>query len=354
METDHENNEGTDATLLYLHTLETLCKELMSGRAVVVDKETRKEFHLESAGSRAILNWYWKNREKWAKSNREIDVEAIADQFEEDPPTFPTVTLRNASEKKENIYLRTLTAHRFGGIHRYGTLDNAPEDFEFNFEKGLTLIEGKNGAGKTSVLNAICWCLTGHVYRAQRPPEEVDNEIFVRILGDEEGDGAEDPIYNISAITPIPPAEVVKDIKEGTHIPLDTSVELHFVNDDGDTVGTIKRAIERSKGGGIKVTEADFAVLGLDPIAREVGTKMPGLIPFIQLGKSCEVGKAVAELTGFKPLEDLVAHASKTKKKLEKDLVKKRNDEIEILNSEFSSTRQELVDLIADNTMIDP
>ena len=64
-------------------------------------------------------------------------------------------------------------------------------------------------------------------------------------------------------------------------MPLDTWVELQFVDDDGNDVGRIRRSVKRSPHGKIVVDEPDFSALNLDPVAREVGTKMPGLIPYI-------------------------------------------------------------------------
>lgn len=351
----NDNGSGS-ATLLYLHTLETLCKELVSGRAVIVDEEG-DEFRLTSSESRSILNWYWNNRTKWARwaqRNMKQDVEAAADQVDKKPPNFAPTELRKEEEKKDRIYLKKLRAHRFAGIHRYGTPEAAPEDFEFDFEKGLTLIEGENGAGKTSLVNAVCWCLTGYVYRTQRPPEKVEEAVLIRIREEGEIGSGEHATYDITSITPIPSAEVINGLEEGTPIHLDTSVELSFVDDKDNEIGSIKRSVERGRRGNIRVTAPDFSVLDLDPIGREVGTKMPGLIPYIQLGSACEMGAAVAELTGIKPLEDLVIHARKSKEKLKKDLVDDRKLEIDIFDGEFSKIRTELASLIKDNPGIEP
>ena len=37
---------------------------------------------------------------------------------------------------------------------------------------GLTIIGGKNGQGKTSVLDAICWALGGEKYRPSKAQRE--------------------------------------------------------------------------------------------------------------------------------------------------------------------------------------
>jgi len=352
-ESENRTGQGDQATPLHVHTLETLCKELISGRAVVVD-EQGKRFRLVSPEARSILSWHWNNRKKWTHLNKKVDVEAMVDRLDEAPPVFQITEMADESQESRRVYLKSMCVHRFGGIHRYGSPENAPADFEFEFDKGLTLIEGQNGAGKTSLLNAICWCITGYVYRAQRPPEEVDEGILLRIKEDENIDSEEGNVYNIAAITPAPSAEVLQALGDGNPVPLDTSVELTFVDGEGRELGSGKRAVQRGRQGNIKVTKADFSFLKIDPIAREVGTKMPGLIPYIQLGGVSELGQAVAGLTGLKPLEDLCEYAKRSQDKLKDDLVKDRKNEIALLDEEFSKTGDELKDLVRNHPEIKP
>ena len=46
------------------------------------------------------------------------------------------------------------------------------EVLTIDLTSSLLLLEGHNGSGKTSILNAIVWCLTGKLYRAQRAPAD--------------------------------------------------------------------------------------------------------------------------------------------------------------------------------------
>lgn len=346
------SNGSKEGIPLYLHTLETLCKELISGRGVIIDDGGNK-FRLASPESRSILNWYWKNRKKWNQRNQKDDVEEIVNEVVKDPPVFAIPQLGETKKGIRKVYLKSLRAHRFGGIHRYGTPENPPKDFELKFNRGLTVIEGENGAGKTSLMNAICWCMTGFIYRTQRQPEEASQEVLVRIGEEDTEDEVESTGHNISAITPIPPADVLKLLGDKC-VPLDTSVELTFEDDEGNEIGQIKRTLRRTERGKIMVDEPDFMVLGLDPIAREIGTKMPGLIPYIQLGNPCDIGTAVARLTGIKPLEDLVRHASKSKDKLKGEMVKDREARIEVEDREFLRTREELTGLLGNHPEIKP
>jgi len=339
-------------TPLYIHTLETLCDELVSGRAVLLDDEGNV-FRLTSPETRSIFDWYRRNVNKWAKRVPKEDVEALADQLDIAPPELPVVASAEESGKQHRVHLKSMRAHRFAGIHWYGTPEQPPNDFDFEFQKPLTLIEGMNGSGKTSLLSCITWCLTGHVYRSQRPPETVDQSVLVEIVEEMEANPDDKTSYDMTAITPMPSSDVLKSLGRKP-LPLDTWVELLFVDDEGKVVGTIRRSVERSPRGKIVVSEPDFSSLGLDPIAREIGTRIPGLIPYIQLGIASDLGKAVAALTGIKPLEDLVEHATRSQARLRKDLVKDREADIEKLDSDFLKAREELEDIIEEHPAIDP
>ena len=211
-----------------------------------------------------------------------------------------------------------------------------------------------NGAGKTSLLSAICWCLTGHVYRAQRPPETIEGAVPLSRIH-EETNGTEDThFYDMSAITPLPSNSVLESLDAGVPVPIDSWVELTFVDDAGNEVGKIRRSVGRSPHGKIQITEPDFSILGLDPIARDVGTKMPGLIPYIQLGTVSDLGTAIAALTGIKSLEDLVRHATKASKRLKNELVKERERDIDNLDAEFVQLKEELQEIITQKAEFDP
>lgn len=97
----------------------------------------------------------------------EADVDAIVDSTATAPnPIVQTADTSSATAKRYTLV--SIQAHQFGGLHRPGTAAGKPADFVFNFDTGVTLFEGFNGCGKTSLLNAIIWTLTGEVLRPQR------------------------------------------------------------------------------------------------------------------------------------------------------------------------------------------
>ena len=127
---------------------------------------------LISDKTRSILNWYIKNRQKWHGLNRKEDVESIVKQLEIEPPDLPQPQSLKRDTDKEKWHIKKIRVNEFGGIHRNEKVLEKPTIFEYECENKLSVFEGNNGAGKSSLLSAICWCLTGQIYRSQKQPED--------------------------------------------------------------------------------------------------------------------------------------------------------------------------------------
>ena len=333
------NSDSGSHIPLYAQTLDTICDELVSGRSIPLDDVN--ELKLNSIESRAIFNWYYKNRNKWAGQNRVEDIKKIVEHLKIQPPEIPVTQTKKPKKEVSRIHLKKIRAHRFAGIHKYGDENNCPEDFEYEFQKSLTLIQGDNGSGKTSLVNAIVWCLTGHIYRTQRLPEKIEDEIEITT----EDTNQQAILKTCTAITPIPEAKILESLND-KKIFLDTWVELTFEDDSGTEVAKVKRAISRTTRGKLNIDVTGIDKLDLDPVALEVGTKMAGMIPYVQIEEASDLGKAIASLTGLRPLESLVKHALKTQDKLKGELKRERDGEIIALDSRFSDVYGQLKELI--------
>ena len=336
--------ESTKPTPIISHTLETLCNELVSGRGVIID-EDGNVFQLTTSQERAIFEWYRANRDKWAKNVMKADVEGLTDSIKNTPPDLPATVTADTSDKKI-FHLKSITAHRFAGIHKFKEPQSPPNEFHFDFTKPFHLIQGRNGSGKTSLLSAICWCLCGSIYRTQRPPETIANTISLETDGDGNGN------FNMSPITPIPRSSVLSDL-DTKYVPLDTWVEVKLEDDQGQEY-KIKRSVSRTNRGKLIISNPDLSELNLDPNAFEIGTKMTGLIPYIQLEETSDLGAVVAEITGIQPLKDLSKHAKKTQVKLQNDFPKEKEKEIGVLNKHFEELKIELEEEIKSTPSIDP
>lgn len=337
---------------LHLHTVESLCSDLISGRPVGVGKQNT-DYRLKSTISRSILAWYRTNRGLWAGNVRKEDVEAIVDAIEKEPPEL-TATAAARSEVKRRLKLVRLEAHRFGGLHAYGTPNNAPENFIFEPSQPITLFEGWNGSGKTSLLNAVIWCLTGQLLRPQRKPEDAEEEFSCRIDRNMSEESEESTYHKLTPVTPLPDPERFLPGASEDRLPIDTWVELTFEDEAGGALPRVRRSQTRNTRGTLVEKAPDLLALGIDPIAVHTGTTMPALIPYIQIGSVSELGQAIAQLTGLSGLVDLSRHAKRAKQRLSKEFKDARNGEIRSFDQAFVAAQQELEKLNGEKPAIAP
>ena len=337
---------------LHLHTVESLCSDLISGRPVGVGKQNT-DYRLESTVSRSILEWYRANRDRWAGNVRREDIEAIVDAVGKAPPEVSATNVEGR-EVKRRLKLARLEAHRFGGLHAYGTPNAAPDNFVFEPSRPMTLFEGWNGSGKTSLLNAMIWCLTGQLLRPQRKPEDAGDEFSCRIDRNVLEGSEESTFHKLTPVTPLPdPERFLPDASEG-RLPIDTWVELTFVDDTGSKLPRVRRSQSRTSRGTLIENAPDLSVLGIDPIAVHTGTTMPALIPYIQIGSVSELGQAIAQLTGLSDLVDLSRHAKRVKQRLSREFKDTKNAEIDKLDEAFLAAQRDLERLNGEKPAIAP
>lgn len=289
---------------IHLLTTDALLADLIGGRAVALDDG--EQLALASDDARAVLDWYRRNRGKWSGNLSAGDTEAVVDVIGTPPPTVAAAACAGSIGPIRVLRLVRVEAHRFAGLHAYGRATEPPAPFVFEPGKPVSLFEGVNGSGKTSIANAIVWCLTGHLIRSQRPPEEGPLDFACEIARDD-GTIATHPM---SAITPMPPksGELPPD---GQPIPADSWVELTFADAEGTPLPPLRRSQSRSPRGKLNETPPDLDAVGIDPIAWRIATTMPALLPFLVVGSASQLGEAVARLTGLADLVDLAKHAEK-------------------------------------------
>ena len=128
----------------------------------------------------------------------------------------------------------------------------------------------------------------------------------------------------------------------GKPVPADTWVELTFVDESGTEIPPFRRIQARTNRGKLSETVPDFSVLGVDPIALRIGTVMPAILPYIQLGNASDMGRAVAQLTGLADLSNLAKHATKAEDKLSKEMTREREGEIAKADGLFRQARSDL------------
>lgn len=338
-------SEVSTVRSLHLHTVESLCADLVSGRAVGVGAKN-ESFSLASEGARSVLQWYAANRAKWSGNVMAADCEAMADSLAVKPKVTPEAASAGGGKAK-TLKLASLRAHRFAGLHRYRKAAQAPEVFELEFHAPITFIEGANGAGKTSILNAIVWALTGQLMRPQRAPEPGQTEFDCELapaVGAQESE-----TLRIPAVVPLPDVELERP---NGPLVIDTWVELTFVDDTGQALPAIRRQLSRTSKGKLTETPPDWSTLGVDQVVVRSGTTMAAMLPYIQFSGPSALGQAVAELTGLAPLVQLTKHATKARTRLLGDATKERQNEIKQLDEGFNRSRTDLLALVSDNASL--
>lgn len=334
-----QEDEPPVARPLHLLTTDILLADLISGRTIATDGG--RTLALSTEHARSVLNWYRVNRAKWAGNVMGTDCEAIINSIATRPPALTLPALSAVPEKRE-LRLVRLVAHRFAGLHAYGTADDAPDDFVFEPAKPITLFEGWNGSGKTSLANAMIWCLTGQLLRPQRLPEAGDREFGVLVQRSEELTSE----HQITPVTPLPHETDWTPELSARVVPVDTWVELTFADADGNLLPPIRRTQSRRPNGKIDETAPEPTELGVEPIAFRLGTTMPGILPFLQIGSSSELGIAIARLTGLADLVELAKHATKAAVRISGQITTERKAELDRIEADFATQRGDLIQRI--------
>lgn len=342
--------DAADIRSLHLHSLDSLLADLVSGRPVGLDADGTRRFTLESDEARTLLDWYRRNRTAWSKAVAKELLPLLVDAAAQTPPDLTAASISSSTPRS---YVPTrIEILRFGGVQEY----DCDEPLVIDLDKPLLLLEGHNGCGKTSILNAVVWCLTGKLYRAQRAPADGHEPmpLAVRDTGD---DDADDASVDSTLVCPVPPKAVLDGLG-GKPLPLDTRVAVTVRDAASGREITVRRRLyskPSKKTAKPEIETSGFEELGLDPVAFTVGTTMPGLLPHIRIGAESDLGKAIAELTGLAPLRLMVKHARRVRERIEKELIgQDLEGAIEAVDERYLKARGELVALIAEHPKVAP
>jgi hypothetical protein len=326
-------------------TLDGLVSLLIQGRSVAISGTTNV-FSLAEKSQRALAFYkrdprYWKANTPVSKA--EIDqllttVGATGQRF--------TINVVPAKPKILRWHLRKVRAHRFAGLHRHcdPSTGQPPDQFEWTPLREASVIWGFNGAGKSSLLSAITWCLTGRAIRSNHLPSEIHEPIELIEPGSEPPEPtADDSVDGQKAIrllpiVPIPSSRELAALSD-QKLAQDTWVELDLESSENGPI-TIRRALRTTNSGKLRVEVAGISDLHLPDLALHVGTIMPAIAAQMRFDEPTELGRAVAELTGLKPFADF---GTRTKRVIER-LTKKERQDTEAKRSELLERFRERLD----------
>jgi hypothetical protein len=254
--------------------------------------------------SRSILAFYNQNRQAYWNPNKDTsiqdgEIDRVLESLDK-APVVPAVAAQTPSARQK-WQLVKIAAHRFRGLHRHCAEAGAdPTLFELELSADATLFRGFNGSGKTSLVSAICWCLTGLGHRSQGLPSHLHEPITVQVA--EDGSGGESPLsFDLPSIVPIPTELELSAV--GGSPKVDTWVRLKFRSlIDGSEVDVERRLERYGKTKSFSTIATGLERLGLSDLALQVGTLMPGIAAATRFDDKTTLSQAVATLTGLRPL----------------------------------------------------
>ncbi|GAA3109941.1 AAA family ATPase [Rhizobium viscosum] len=298
-------NDQSEPVRLEDYNLDEIIQLLSDG--IPIHRTKEPAFRLDTEDRRKAFAFYGRNRDLWPRNKtvQAKEIESLIKALEGPPPNSASPKIAVKGSDKPIWHLKQVEAHRFGGLHKHlGPLGEDPEAFILDLGKEITLVSGFNGAGKTALLSAIMWCLTGKALRSQHVPHEVHEPMTVEWLIEEDQEQESDgrPDIEIPPIVPIPSSENLAQL--GDSPKLDTRVSLLFERAETGEVCRITRSLSIT-GKKLVAPVVGLESLGLSALALEAGTLMPGVAAHMRFDEKSDFTQAVSQLTGLRPLEEL-------------------------------------------------
>jgi hypothetical protein len=327
-------------------TLDEVILHLIAGDVLQVSGGI--EFSLPLLDSRAVLSFYNQNRQAYWNPDKDTNIlDGEVDRLLEslDKPVVATAPSARSSASQKRWKLIGVTAHRFRGLHRHcDDTGGDPLVFTLDLSRDATLFRGFNGAGKTSLISAICWCLTGYGHRSQGLPSPLHIPINVQVAGnDDTGTSAG---FDLPPIVPIPTETELVAVDGRPKA--DTWVRLKFRSlVDGSEV-EVERRLERDGKKNYKASASGLDQLGLSDLALQVGTLMPGIAAATRFDDKTTLSQAVSSLTGLRPLAHFGARSARLHERLTSKYPKLASEEKETCATHAFRQLQTLQDLLKD------
>lgn len=194
----------------------------------------------------------------------------------------------DAESSSKSWRLDRVEAFGFGGLTVFGG-----KTFDLFVGGSNWCLEGQNGSGKTSLVSAILWALTGNRIREHEGP--VDER------------GEREPVRDDAGKTigKWPPLAAYPATVAELGLPVEVWVRLTFKAGDGE-IATAYRKMESPPNGDAQIDEQIDDRLRAASRLVEIGLLMPARLTKIGFGKSSQsLFDAVKQLTGLDQLSDI-------------------------------------------------
>ncbi len=194
-----------------------------------------------------------------------------------------------------------LRAHSFRGLAPAG------QEWEYDFEGKSHLLYGPNGCGKSSLLGAISWCLTGRIFRDDQPPETPQDVKVYSTVGRKPQSGER------------PDALALMD-KSGNNTAASDKywVEVQLIR-DGDAGGLEELWVRRHSKEGLSmlkdspkwVSIGSIQEADIDELDAELNLLMPARISHISFGRDAELIRIFSKMIGLDDVETIADLAAR-------------------------------------------
>lgn len=254
------------------------------------------EFQKRKGDDRAtFLRTRYADAKEAAKTKNESDRhEPLAEPLPEVTPIEKepeaTETCDAASEK--GYLLSQVTCTSFRGVAPAG------ESVDFAFDGKSNLIYGPNGSGKTSLLGAVIWVLTGHPVSDAHESSETAP---VHDVSTSDGKGKK--IVDWAVVATLPDGKITKDTVQ------ECSAQIELVSSDGNSSLHLRRSIAK----GLEVSEDgtnwslchDLSPFGIEPLDLQLSLVAPTTFGRFTVENAPNTKSLLALMLGFDDLENL-------------------------------------------------
>lgn len=222
------------------------------------------------------------------------------------------------SEEEHSWRINTVSACSFRGLAPAG------EEWNFDFQSRSHLFHGPNGCGKSSLLGAISWCLTGRIFRDDGPPSVVETVTVYRRSGDKYK-----PHDRSDALS------LLRADESSTDTMQEYWVELVLVDEKADSHGS-KLFLRRHSKDGLSCSGdgqswksiSTTNEAGINELDSELQILMPARVSHLRFGKNQDITHLFSQIVGLDDLEEISEIASKACTALRSKSTKIQNSEI--------------------------
>lgn len=201
--------------------------------------------------------------------------------------------------QRKGLKLAKIKAFSFRGL--------APAErvWGYDLEEMSHLIYGPNGSGKSSLFGAICWCLTGKLFRDDCPPHEPEKikAFSISSTGNIERDDAHALIDGNGNSSSSEKSYWVKISLVGKDSDGESET-IHLLRDSKD-------GLSWSQDNNKWLQIEGISEAGIDDLDAELRLLMPAQVAHMKLGKNPDLIRLLADITGYGDFERITETAEK-------------------------------------------